>query len=849
MSYTFTTANNERTITGWSGNNNVINIQLGTSTLNIKIANSAFFNKGYTFQLTDLVLPPTVIQIGNNSYNSASGINGTINLSSTTVTYIGDSAFMNCTGLTGPLSLSTLNLTYIGNSAFNGCRQLNALTLPSSLTYLGAAAFNDCSGLTGPLDLSGLSLTVINNTAFRNCSGLTNLTLPNTLISINEQTFQNCNGLTGLLNLSTLTNLTSIGVSSFQNCSKITSLALPNSLINISNYVFNNCYGLTGALNLSTLNNLINIGSNVFQNCSNLTSLALPNNVETIGFGAFMNCNGLTGTLPLSNLTKLTSIGNDVFNTCNQLTSITFPTSLVTIGIRSFYNCSILSGAIDLSSTQVTTVGENAFRSCAISSLIFPTTLTSLGRDICLNTPFTSVYFQSGCTLQTNTFSSSTTAIVYAERGSQFTIGTASGSFSTTSNPLVNYFSKWRLYNQPYPTTDSFFSSSVNTFYKDFTPGTDFTFYTYNVNTVTYTVVVKDANGDVVIIDQPTIIQTGYLYTFSYELPNGLPSGSKTITLNNILVLNLIELACSSFGPLSDSYNAGEIIIITWTGTYPPYSLSFNGPGIAPRPIVTNWILNIYNYPIPLGSIQGKYNISVTNSNSCVTYSKSFYIVPCITITPMEAYYYDFITVSWVSFRASYTVTLIGENGSEQVMGTTDLKTLTWGITTFTTPGLYQVQVSSTDGFCTALSNRFLIVELQDICFVKDTLVETDQGNIPIQSIVPGKHTVFNQKIIDITKTIHPDSHLVHIKAFAFGPYPTKDTTVSQEHKINGVGSFREARHYVNGTTVTLVPYDFQPLYNVLLIRPGFMRVHGMMVETLDPYVMKHEPKRPLLKR
>jgi len=216
----------------------------------------------------------------------------------------------------------------------------------------------------------------------------------------------------------------------------------------------------------------------------------------------------------------------------------------------------------------------------------------------------------------------------------------------------------------------------------------------------------------------------------------------------------------------------------------------------------------------------------------------------------MDAYYHDFITVSWTSLRASYNVTLIGENGSQQEMVIdTNLKTLTWAIPPDTIPGLYQVQVSSADGYCIALSNRFLIVTLQDICFVKDTLVETDQGNIPIQLIIPGKHTVFNQKIIDLTTTIHPDSHLVHIKAFAFGPYPTKDTTVSQEHKINGVGSFREAKDYVNGSTVTLVPYDYQPLYNVLLIRPGFMRVHGMMVETLDPYVTKHEPKRKMLKK
>ena len=101
-----------------------------------------------------------------------------------------------------------------------------------------------------------------------------------------------------------------------------------------------------------------------------------------------------------------------------------------------------------------------------------------------------------------------------------------------------------------------------------------------------------------------------------------------------------------------------------------------------------------------------------------------------------------------------------------------------------------------------------------------------------------------------MTTTIHIDSYLVRIAPFAFGSYPTKETVVSQEHKINGGASFRKAREYVNGTTITLVPYYQEPLYNVVLMKHGFMKVHGMMVETLDPYVAKHRPKHPLqLKR
>jgi hypothetical protein len=126
-------------------------------------------------------------------------------------------------------------------------------------------------------------------------------------------------------------------------------------------------------------------------------------------------------------------------------------------------------------------------------------------------------------------------------------------------------------------------------------------------------------------------------------------------------------------------------------------------------------------------------------------------------------------------------------------------------------------------------------------------LVETNQGYIPIQDIIPGKHRIFKDYIIAVTETVHTDSHLVKVSAYAFGSHPTKDTYVSKTHKINGVFSFEEAQYYVNGTTVTLVPYHGEPLYNILCERHTYMKVHGMMVETLDPgckIALQHKSKR-----
>ena len=42
-------------------------------------------------------------------------------------------------------------------------------------------------------------------------------------------------------------------------------------------------------------------------------------------------------------------------------------------------------------------------------------------------------------------------------------------------------------------------------------------------------------------------------------------------------------------------------------------------------------------------------------------------------------------------------------------------------------------------------------------------------------------------------------------------------------------------KHLINGDTITEVPYDGEYLYNVLVDTHTTMRVHGMLVETLDP--------------
>jgi hypothetical protein len=137
---------------------------------------------------------------------------------------------------------------------------------------------------------------------------------------------------------------------------------------------------------------------------------------------------------------------------------------------------------------------------------------------------------------------------------------------------------------------------------------------------------------------------------------------------------------------------------------------------------------------------------------------------------------------------------------------------------------------------------------ISNVCFVKDTPVQTDQGIVPIQDINYRFHTINKNKILTVTKTITPDTHLVQIEKGALGN--TKRTILSKNHKIAINHKMVKAEELVNGRTIIFIPYDDETLYNVLCERHVSMIVNGMTVETLDPtsitallYKSKYAPK------
>ena len=124
------------------------------------------------------------------------------------------------------------------------------------------------------------------------------------------------------------------------------------------------------------------------------------------------------------------------------------------------------------------------------------------------------------------------------------------------------------------------------------------------------------------------------------------------------------------------------------------------------------------------------------------------------------------------------------------------------------------------------------------ICFSKGTIVSTDQGNVEIQNIVPGKHTIGEKAICHITKTISPEKKIVCVKKNAFGKNkPNKAITMSGNHCIQcEKGAMVKAKDLVaSNRNMKFVEYNQEPLYNVLMEDHNVIKVQNLEVETLDP--------------
>ena len=146
----------------------------------------------------------------------------------------------------------------------------------------------------------------------------------------------------------------------------------------------------------------------------------------------------------------------------------------------------------------------------------------------------------------------------------------------------------------------------------------------------------------------------------------------------------------------------------------------------------------------------------------------------------------------------------------------------------------------------------------ENICFLGDTKVQTDQGEIRFDELTT-ENTIDGQKIKQVVKVINSDDTMIYIKKHAFAKQiPSQNTYISRNHGVYLDDSFIQekdlepqvheliyhiagknlvrARNLIKMGMVTEVKREKKDtLYNVLLETHSTMSVNNILCETLNP--------------
>lgn len=136
---------------------------------------------------------------------------------------------------------------------------------------------------------------------------------------------------------------------------------------------------------VSLPNTLISIGDKAFCTAVKLSSIEIPDSVTTIGDEAISGTD--IESLTLGN--SVSSIGESAFADNHCLKYVSIPNSLKTIPSAAFWRCTTLE-YVDFGDSLVS-IGEHAFRDCALTTVSLPETLQSIGDLAFLSTNISSV--------------------------------------------------------------------------------------------------------------------------------------------------------------------------------------------------------------------------------------------------------------------------------------------------------------------------------------------------------------------------------------------------------------------------------------------------------------------------
>ncbi len=213
-------------------------------------------------------------------------------------------------------------------------------------------------------------------------SAIREVVIENGVTSIGACAFWNC----GVLGAEIAPSVTSIGNSAFRE-SSIVSVTIPSGVKTIGDSAFRGCANL-GSVTVSE--GVEKIDQNVFRSCGKLGMITLPSSIGEVGAAAFFQCEKL-GIVTFTPGSRQVKMGDNLFAKCYGLMKVTLPKSIDRISEGMFQNCLTLAGLEIPEGAE--SIGGSAFASSAVSVVIIPDSVTSIGIAAFGSCPLEKIYY------------------------------------------------------------------------------------------------------------------------------------------------------------------------------------------------------------------------------------------------------------------------------------------------------------------------------------------------------------------------------------------------------------------------------------------------------------------------
>jgi hypothetical protein len=282
------------------------------------------------------------------------------------------------------------DVTVIGQQAFRGCKNLSSMVVGESVQTIDSQAFYQCAFTSINIPAS---VTSINEMAFRTANKLKTITVAeeSTTYKVVDNVLykKDSEGQLVELVLYVLNNaaeeftipngVQKIGAYAFYSCDNLKTVTIPASVTMIGQYAFDSCNNLTNVIIEGTE---IELGENVFISKTNVTA----ENLTTVTLWGCDPEKKTGGDIDnFSDRTKWTTvtitsgeIAAEAFKDHANLTTLTIKDATA-IAKDAFNGCTNLA-SVDLGKVQ--TIGDRAFMKTALTSVVVPETVTSLGANV-----------------------------------------------------------------------------------------------------------------------------------------------------------------------------------------------------------------------------------------------------------------------------------------------------------------------------------------------------------------------------------------------------------------------------------------------------------------------------------